>query len=358
MSNSKWLRSLAITAALWGGLTARPLWSAEASRPAPSANEIKILASLDEKTELEFVDQPLADVVEYLKEHHQIEIQLDNKALTDEGIGSDTPVTRNIKGIRLESALDLMLGEMDLTYLVRDDVMIITTKTEAENLLSVKIYPVADLIVRTDDPGHDDDYQSLIALITASVAPQSWDQAAGPGSISESRNARALAISQTFAVHREIEQLLAAIRAVRQEQAAERPTHAALPIDDRTPYVKIYRLPEPAAPAASQALHRATAAVAQASPNEAPNAGAAPAEAKAADQQAPDAVRPHPRPIAAAKRPHYPTAQELAQAISASISPESWTEGRTAICPAGHSLIVRQTRGVHREIARLLEQLR
>ena len=112
-----------------------------------SPTEAKILAALDDKTELEFVDQPLSDVVDYLKERHGIEIQLDNKALTDEGIGSDTPVTRNIKGITLRSALRLMLGEMDLTYVIRNEVLMITTKTEAENMLSTKVYPVADLVV-------------------------------------------------------------------------------------------------------------------------------------------------------------------------------------------------------------------
>ncbi|HUY87249.1 MAG TPA: hypothetical protein VMV10_00795 [Pirellulales bacterium] len=383
MSKSKLLRSSAIVAALFCGLTARLGWSAESSRPAPSANEAKIIAALDEKTELEFVDQPLSDIVEYLRERHDIEIQLDNRALTDEGIGSDTPVTRNIKGIGLESALGLMLGGLDLTFVVRDDVMFITSKTEAENWLSTKTYPVADLIVRADDPGHEDDYQSLIALITASVAPQSWNSADGPGSVSEFRNARALVISQTFAVHREIERLLAAIREVRQEQAAERPTHAAQQIDDETPYVKVYRLPEPPAPAVVKAPHGASnihfpwhvfcypapavvkaphgavGAASQATPKQAPAEAAAPADAKPGDKPATKVIRPQPPVVAGATvLSRYATAKELADAIPAAVAPESWADGRTAIRSAGNSLIVRQTRPVHREIARLLEQLK
>ena len=110
-------------------------------------NEAKIIAALDDKTELEFVDQPLSDVIDYLKERHAIEIQLDTKALTDAGLGSDTPVTRNIRGITLRSALRLMLSEMDLTYVIRDEVLMITSKTEAENMLSTKVYPVADLVM-------------------------------------------------------------------------------------------------------------------------------------------------------------------------------------------------------------------
>jgi len=66
------------------------------SEPRPSLAEQKILAALASQSGVKFVDQPLSDVVDFLKEKHQIEIQLDNKALTDSGIGSDTPVTRTI----------------------------------------------------------------------------------------------------------------------------------------------------------------------------------------------------------------------------------------------------------------------
>ncbi|MGH7138425.1 MAG: STN domain-containing protein, partial [Pirellulales bacterium] len=110
-------------------------------------NESRILAALDEKTELEFTDQPLEDVIEYLAQAHEINIQLDQKALTDAGVGSDTPVTRNVKGITLRSALKLILSESDLTYIIRNEVLMITSKTEAESMLSTRVYPVADLVV-------------------------------------------------------------------------------------------------------------------------------------------------------------------------------------------------------------------
>jgi hypothetical protein len=112
-----------------------------------SPAEAKIVAALEDNTELEFADQPLADVVEYLKERHGIEIQLDNRALADAGLGSDAPITRNLKGVSLRSALRLTLGELDLTYVIRDEVLLITSNTEAENLLSTRVYPVADLVV-------------------------------------------------------------------------------------------------------------------------------------------------------------------------------------------------------------------
>lgn len=110
-------------------------------------NEKKIMEELDENTDIDFSEQALSDVVDYLSQRHGIEIQLDRKALSDAGVGSDIPITRTIKGIKLRSALKLLLGEHELTYVIHNEVLMITSKTEAENMLSHRVYPVADLTV-------------------------------------------------------------------------------------------------------------------------------------------------------------------------------------------------------------------
>lgn len=110
-------------------------------------NEQRILAALEEPTELDFTEQPLSEVIDYLKARHEIEIQLDSKALEEGTSNSETPITRSIKGITLRSALKLLLSELDLTYVIRNEVLMITTKEEADNMLSTRVYPVADLVV-------------------------------------------------------------------------------------------------------------------------------------------------------------------------------------------------------------------
>jgi hypothetical protein len=109
--------------------------------------EVKIIRALDDPTELEFIETPLQDVIEFLKTRHNIEIQLDKKALEEAAIATDTPITRNLKGVTLRSALRLMLREFDLTYVIRDEVLQITTRTAADTLLTTKVYPVADLVI-------------------------------------------------------------------------------------------------------------------------------------------------------------------------------------------------------------------
>jgi hypothetical protein len=82
-------------------------------------------AALSEKTDLDFADQPLSDVVDYLSQRHNILIRLDADAFRRAGIPTDVRVTRSIKGITLSSALGLMLEPLDLTCLAQGDTLLI-----------------------------------------------------------------------------------------------------------------------------------------------------------------------------------------------------------------------------------------
>lgn len=112
-----------------------------------SPNEQRILKALSEETEVEFVDMPLKEAIDFLKNYHDIQIWVDEVKLTDAGIGVDTPVTLQLTQITLRSALKLLLEPQGLTYLIEDEVMKITTIEEADLKLTVRVYPVADLVV-------------------------------------------------------------------------------------------------------------------------------------------------------------------------------------------------------------------
>jgi uncharacterized protein YfaS (alpha-2-macroglobulin family)/TolA-binding protein len=174
----------------------------------------KILKTLDSPTRLEFIETPLHDVVSFLKDYHGIEIQIDRKALHDVGIGSDTPITRDLKGITLRSALQLMLRDLDLTYVIQDEVLLITTPEQAETRLETVVYPVGDLVAAYRDASGQTsrDFDSLIELITTTIQPTTWDEVGGPGSISVFENGQALVFSQTEEVHNQVAAFLATLR--------------------------------------------------------------------------------------------------------------------------------------------------
>src|SRR5208283_234882 len=137
-------------AEVWKEMTARrkeKYSSTELSRRSPT--EKKIEEALKQPTQIEFVETPLKDVIDYLKDLHHIEIQLDGPALKEAGVDESTPVTKNLKGISLHSALKLLLDELQLKYVIHNEVLLITSpaKAESDEYMTTKVYPVADLVL-------------------------------------------------------------------------------------------------------------------------------------------------------------------------------------------------------------------
>ncbi|HTN75012.1 MAG TPA: VWA domain-containing protein, partial [Pirellulaceae bacterium] len=114
----------------------------------PNSSEARIFQALDEPVRsFEFFEAALSEVITSLKEFHDIPIVVDERALMDASIGTDTLITKSLKGISLRSALRLMLKDHNLSYVVKDEVLVITTKEEAETTLTTRRYSVADLVL-------------------------------------------------------------------------------------------------------------------------------------------------------------------------------------------------------------------
>jgi len=185
----------------------------------PSAAEKKIAEALNSATELEFIETPLGDVIATLRDYHEIEILIDQRALDDVGVPRDCPITISLKGISLRSALRLMLRELDLTYVIRDEVLLITTPEESRRMTYVRVYPVDDLVASGSAKR---ECRSLLMAIKTCVLPQSWDEMGGSGSISTipPGTPKALVVTQSQEVHDELEPFLRALRTAVQAQRA------------------------------------------------------------------------------------------------------------------------------------------
>jgi hypothetical protein len=181
----------------------------------------KILKALDETTELEFVETPLTDVVDAFKQRHKIEIQLDTKALTSANVALDTPITRRMMAVTLRSALRMVLRDLDLAYVLEDEVLLITTKEVEATTLTTKIYPVRDLLPKSKqaDGGAAEDYKSLVASIRCANA-ELWQGGAPPGQIEPVPSAAAIVVTHTEKTHETTAKLLAGLRKA-QEQFKE-----------------------------------------------------------------------------------------------------------------------------------------
>jgi hypothetical protein len=180
-------------------------------------SEQAIEAALQRRGSVVFQQMPLLDVAASLGEQFGVQVVLAGKKLEEASVSAEAPITADLNGLTLESILRLVLKDLELCFVVRDEALLITTPEDAEALFSTRVYPVLDLVA-TSVPGARGewkvayDYYSLIELIKATIEPDSWDDVGGPGAIAELAHAGVLVTSQSRDVHRRIDGLLTTLR--------------------------------------------------------------------------------------------------------------------------------------------------
>jgi Flp pilus assembly secretin CpaC len=118
-----------------------------------SPEERNIERKLTAPISLSCANQPLREVIEYIRGDQGINIFIDEPALADKGIQLDAPVTIKLDNISLKSALKLLLDLVHLTYVVADDVLKITTEDQARGKLKQMVFPVGDLVIAVENFG-------------------------------------------------------------------------------------------------------------------------------------------------------------------------------------------------------------
>src|SRR5262249_44019879 len=110
--------------------------------------EMEIERRLKTPVMLKYQDTPLSQVMDGLSAVAGINIHLDPRGLSQEGVNSNTPVTVNLnKEVSLKSALNLILEPLHLSYVVKDEVLKVTSEQLRDGEIFPKIYNVADLVI-------------------------------------------------------------------------------------------------------------------------------------------------------------------------------------------------------------------
>jgi len=257
-------------------------------------SELAIKKALQTQVDVNFTNKPLGVVIHTLAQVAGINVFLDPQGLQAEGVNTDTPVTINLnQPIKLESALNLILHKLRLSYVIQDEVLQITSEQTRDADVYSHVYGVADLVIPIPNfvpsyniglPGaikaaHESlglglvggrvyneplammagnsspngtngnasvlaqmagsgmkgtggnrgsmpvgygpgglgggpvaDFDTLIDLITSTIAPTTWDTVGGPGSVAGFDTNLSLVVSQTQEIHEEIVDLLEQLR--------------------------------------------------------------------------------------------------------------------------------------------------
>ena len=149
---------------------------------------------------------PLLEFARLLKEKVGVNVWVDTDRIKDEGVSPDAPISCDLDATRLEEILEVALRPLQLTAMPYRSVIYITTHYVSAELQTRRIYNIRFLL----DVLHTDMWDDrMIELIKNQVAPHSWDDVGGPGSIDVLGDS--LFIAQTYPVHREIEHFLDAL---------------------------------------------------------------------------------------------------------------------------------------------------
>jgi hypothetical protein len=209
-----------------------------------------IREKLKRKISVDWIQVKLNHAVDELRRELDMDIQLDPEGLEEASVVKDQEIEqlacRNGRG---DQVLRLLLEPLHMTYIVRHGVVMLTSEEKASEQLSSRAYNVRDLLepwparntraavaagplpvpqgtqvvwskgdARSRAEYHQAAYE-IIDLITSMVAPDSWSDNGGAGSISMYRGL--LVVSQTEDVHSDVDLLLRQLRAGEKSQPGD-----------------------------------------------------------------------------------------------------------------------------------------
>lgn len=204
----------------------------------PSAQEPPLAKLASMQITVDFEGTTLPEVVEFFREATGLNFHIDPKVLKP----AEIRVTARLKQqVRVISALRLILAQHDLAAVLRDGIVIVTTKAEVERKVVTVAYDIRDLNFTIHDfpgprleleprsaaaageagpeikftllegpaaPASRED--GILELIRASTGGNSWDD--NPYAKIQVAPNGLLIVTQSVTVHQEVERLLKLLR--------------------------------------------------------------------------------------------------------------------------------------------------
>jgi len=184
---------------------------------------------LQQEISVNWYDLSLQRVAQQLGERLDINVLFDPVGLEEAAVSISDRVTGNLSQGRASTLLRAALPA-NLDYIVKDGVVLITSRDGMQENLETRVYNVRDL-VRLDERGvggkkgkpkprfnpwtgemisRREDYDTLMEVLESNVNPDSWMNNGGKGTVMGFHGM--LVVAQTASTHQEIRQMLAALR--------------------------------------------------------------------------------------------------------------------------------------------------
>jgi hypothetical protein len=173
-----------------------PSWLA--SKETTNEREDALRSKLNDRMDIEENAAPLSAVMEFIADHLDIPVIIDDKALEEENITPDEPITFKRSDARVRDILVQVLEPLQLTYRIHLEAVVITSKKISAN--EMRFYDLSSFL--PDNSLITD----LLSGVQNMIAPDSWIDAGGTSAMRTVGSI--LVVSAPYETHLEIERFL------------------------------------------------------------------------------------------------------------------------------------------------------
>ncbi|VTS06667.1 DUF4974 domain-containing protein [Tuwongella immobilis] len=179
-----------------------------------TAKEKEIMRALDSQVELNYRETSFSEALQDLSDRLGQPIIIDKAALADAAVDNSAPVTAKLSKVSGRTALRKILSDMGLTYVIKNEVIYVTSTVRAREMLVTRVYYIGDLVQATgpfggavtwgpfvDQMQTQENLKVILQAIEQSIDPMSWKGNGGLGSIQFHMPTMSLIVRQTTEVH-------------------------------------------------------------------------------------------------------------------------------------------------------------
>ena len=175
---------------------------------------------MQQRIDIVCFEQSLKEVLDALADKLDVAFYIDERALMEVGLDTNTPVKINFTNIKAEVAMRLLMNSLSLAWVVCDDLVLVTTFEAAEQELVLQVYPCVDFLELVDQSPRRSrrkkGLDNLIEVIQNKINAESWAKVGGAGVIVE--YGAVLVVTQLPSIHREVESLLRGLRTAKKSK--------------------------------------------------------------------------------------------------------------------------------------------
>jgi hypothetical protein len=159
--------------------------------------ERTILRTLDSSMSLDLKRAGFESVIDYLRTKTGLPILLDSEALKQADVTYESTVSVTLKDASVRLVLKKILGDLGLTYVIRNETVMVVTPGMAKQMMVTRAYYIRDLLPAGYPFLSALQAGALIDMIQSTVQPQSWKANGGDGTIDYDPVRRALIVKQS-----------------------------------------------------------------------------------------------------------------------------------------------------------------